>query len=286
MRKTLGASQSKGHKCDVPGKHKCVQQTFVAFNFGMQQTMLAGETSVCCLQRWRANKWKTHSKKLTFLLKQFADHHADFIFGCELGGLQQGVAAAKIDMGKIVRSVLPTAVCETSGVYFAVHNCLPAQRTRVTMVQSIVFAIPCGRKVDLFWQIFTVGYRDDDDKETTRGAAQSADSIGKRPLVGLSVRILHITIPSTGSSPSRSTRREIVKRALDFLAGAFNMTKDAAEAATQDAQQPARCELLRRFHGFSQWQLHATENGRSGDLFKERGMRNDRCSGCNLLDPL
>ena len=54
------------------------------------------------------------------------------------------------------------------------------------------------------------------------------------------------------------------------------MTKDAAEAATQDAQQPARCAPLQRFHGLSQWQLHATENGRSCDLFKERGMRNDQ----------
>ena len=59
-----------------------------------------------------------------------------------------------------------------------------------------------------------------------------------------------------------STRREIAKRALDFLAGVhsqewdmqlpigrllvgdFNMTKDAAEAATRDAQQPARCAPL------------------------------------------
>ena len=121
-----------------------------------------------------------------------------------------------------------------------------------------------------------MGYHDDDDKGATRGTAQSADSIGKRPLVGLSVGILHITMPSTGSSPSRSTRCEIVKRAFDFLAGDFNMTKDAAEAATQDAQQPARCEPLQRFHGLSRWQLHAIENGRSGDLFKERGMRNDQ----------
>ena len=105
--------------------------------------------------------------------------------------------------------------------------------------------------MDLFWQTFTVDYRDDDDKETTRRAAQPADSIGKKPLVGFSVGILHITIPSAGSSPSRNTRREIVKRALDFLAGDFNMTKDAAEAATQDAQQPARCALLQRFHGLS-----------------------------------
>ena len=122
-------------------------------------------------------------------------------------------------MDKIVHSVLPNAECETSGAYFAVHNCQPLDDARVTRVQSGIWQIPSGRKVDLFWQIFTMGYRDDDDKETTRGASQSADSIGKRPLVGLSVGILHITIPSTGSSPGLSARREIVKRALDFLAG-------------------------------------------------------------------
>ena len=66
MPKTLGASQSKGNKFDGPGKHKCVQQTFVAFNF---------------------------------------------IFGCELGRLQQGVKHANIGMDKIVHSVVPTAEC-------------------------------------------------------------------------------------------------------------------------------------------------------------------------------
>ena len=109
-----------------------------------------------------------------------------------------------------------------------------------------------------------------------------------------------------------STRREIVKRALDFLAGLhsqewdtklpigrllvgdFNMTNDVAEAATQIAQQPARCAPFQRLNGLSRWQFHATENGNSGDLFaamgctvetmvvpigasfKERGMRNDQ----------
>lgn len=191
-------------------------------------------------------------------------------------------------MGKIVRSALPTAEWETSGAYFSIHNCL-AELPKVTSVQSGVFAIPCGRKVDLFWQMFTVDYRDDDDKDTTRGAAQPADSICKKPMLGLSVGILHITIPSKGSSPSMGTRREIVERALDFLAGLhsqewdmqlpigrllvgdFNMTKDEAEAATQDAQQPARCAPFHSFHGLSRWQLHATENGRSGDLFAAMG---------------
>ena len=89
-----------------------MKQAFVAFNFGVQQNMLAGE-----------NKWKAHSTTLAYILQQFADHDADFIFGCELGGLQQGVKHANIDMDKIVHSVLPTAECETSGAYFAVHNC-------------------------------------------------------------------------------------------------------------------------------------------------------------------
>ena len=59
--------------------------------------MLAGE-----------NKWQAHSATLAYILQQFADHDADFFFGCELGGLQQGVKHAHIDMDKIVHSVLPT----------------------------------------------------------------------------------------------------------------------------------------------------------------------------------
>ena len=56
-----------------------------------------------------------------------------------------------------------------------------------------------------------------------------------------------------------------------LLVGDFNMTKDESEAATQDAQQPARCATFQRFHGLSRWQLHATEIGRSGDLFAAMG---------------
>ena len=146
---------------------------FVAFNFGVQQNMLD--------ENW--NRWKEHSKQLAKILENFADCGADFIFGCELGGLRAGVKKANINMDKIVHSVLPHAECETSGACFAVHNCLPLDDARVTSVQSCIWQIPCGRKVDLFWQIFTVGYRDDDDDdyETTRGAAQSADSLASSP---------------------------------------------------------------------------------------------------------
>ena len=38
-----------------------------------------------------------------------------------------------------------------------------------------------------------------------------------------------------------------------------------------DAQLPARWAPFQRFHGLSRWQLHATENGRSGDLFAAMG---------------
>ena len=163
------------------------------------------ETKVCCFQLWRATgdadrgeEVEGTRQKLAFVLEQFANHDAAFIFGCELGGLRQGVAATQRNMGNIVRSALPTAEWQTSGAYFSIHNCL-AELPKVTMVQSGVFEIPCGRKVDLFWQMFTVDYRDDDDKETTRGAAQPADSIGKKSVVGLSVGILHITMPPKGS---------------------------------------------------------------------------------------
>ena len=41
------------------------------------------------------------------------------------------------------------------------------------------FALPFGRKVNLFWQIFTLGYRDCDNSETSRGLAQFADPLSK-----------------------------------------------------------------------------------------------------------
>ena len=92
-----------------------MKQAFVAFKFRMQQNMLVVES-----------KRKAYSKKLADILQQLAHYDADFIFGCELGGLQQGVKYVDIDMNKIVHSALPIAECETSGAYFAVNNCLTA----------------------------------------------------------------------------------------------------------------------------------------------------------------
>ena len=66
-----------------------------------------------------------------------------------------------------------------------------------------------------------------------------------------------------------------------LLVGDFNMTKDVAEAATQNSQQPARCAPFQRLHGPSRWQLHATENGRSGDLFAAMG-----CTIDEILVPI
>ena len=61
------------------------------------------------------NRWKEHSKQLAKILNKFADCGADFIFGCELGGLREGVKKANINMDQIVHSVLPNAEGETSG---------------------------------------------------------------------------------------------------------------------------------------------------------------------------
>ena len=90
LSKALGAFQSKRNKFDGEGKHQCMKHTFVAFNVGVQQTTPTGE-----------QKWKEHAKKFAFLLEQFADHDAAFIFGCELGGLRQGVAATQRNMATL-----------------------------------------------------------------------------------------------------------------------------------------------------------------------------------------
>ena len=81
-------------------------------------------------------RWKEHSKQLATILQKFADCGADFIFGCELRGLREGVKKVNINKDRIVHSVLPDATCNTSGAYFAVHNCLPVKDTRVPKVQS------------------------------------------------------------------------------------------------------------------------------------------------------
>ena len=101
MPNTLGASQSQEDTFDGLINHLCVQYAFVAFNFGVPQTML----------NENAKRWKEHSKQLAKILEKFADCGADFIFGCELGGLREGVKKVNINMDKIVHSVLPYAEC-------------------------------------------------------------------------------------------------------------------------------------------------------------------------------
>ena len=56
-----------------------------------------------------------------------------------------------------------------------------------------------------------------------------------------------------------------------LLVGDFNMTKDVAEPATQNALRPTRCALFQRSKGLNRWQFHATGNGRRGDLFAAMG---------------
>ena len=59
-----------------------------------------------------AKRWKEHSKQLAKILEKFADCGADFIFGCELGGLREGVKKVNININKIVHSERPNAECK------------------------------------------------------------------------------------------------------------------------------------------------------------------------------
>ena len=86
-----------------------------------------------------AKKSKKHSKQLAKILEKFADCGAHFIFGCELHKLREGVKKVNINIDKFIHNVLPNAQGKTYGAYFAVNNCRPAQRTKVTTMQSGVF---------------------------------------------------------------------------------------------------------------------------------------------------
>ena len=71
----------------------------------------------------------------------------------------------------------------------------------------------------MVWQIFILSYRDYDNYETTRGAAEFPDSLRKYTLMVLAICILHITTTAKELKPLINKKRQIVKLALNFLAG-------------------------------------------------------------------
>ena len=102
-----GASQPAGDM-----QHAYHNLTLVSFNFGIQQSMMTSAS------------WDTHADKLALLLNTIDDAvKPDFIFGCEMGGHQQGFSHAGFDFQNIVEQGLYSgAVSNTSGSYAAVWN--------------------------------------------------------------------------------------------------------------------------------------------------------------------
>ena len=226
-------------------------------------------------------KWQNHALKFSDLLQQFSTHDTDFILGCEMGGMCQGVKEAHVDMENVVKSALPYGICKSAGAYFSIHN---IQHKCADMVNSGVHALDSGRDVDLHWMLFTVDYRcasrPPDSDMDLRDASQPADSIIGQPGCGFAVGILHIPIPSRGTAPTLAGRRRVLQQALDFMAalhahrwekdlpiarllvGDFNMKLNEAEAATQDTLPPTQCAPFQFHNDFNKWQLTAISTPR------------------------
>ena len=137
----LIATTAMATRVEAPSHH-WASFSVVSFNFGMQQTMLTP-----------GKKASRHQDTLAQLFNVFGNEiKAHFIFGCEMGGHQQGFAHAGVDLGQIVRSVLPHAECHTQGAYASVWN---TSGQRATCIQSDIFRI-LDRDVDMVWNIFEV----------------------------------------------------------------------------------------------------------------------------------
>ena len=223
----------------------CLALHIVSFNFGIEQQMIES-----------ARAWgKKHSVTLRDLLDGMGNTCSnDFIFGSEMGGVDQGFEQARISIKHIVNDALPGAACASSGAYLSVWNIKTAGAAAV--VDEGTWSSPIGQRVHMRWQAFDI---------TLRDASQLACK-----KVGFIVGNMHIPIPSKGKAPSRTTKRSIVKLALTHLAltvpeawrlypsedfpvlrilvGDCNLEKDEAANATQDVD-PAPISHLQRTCG-------------------------------------
>jgi len=263
-----------------------VKFNVISFNFGINQAMLDSE------RQWN-NK---HGKKLRAIIHKCGDVAlGDFIFGSEMGDHREGFEQSPANFREVVGLAHPGAECNTNGAYSSVWNV--ANRKESTLLEQGTYTVPCGRDVDMHWQIFLI---------QRSGASQSAVV---KP-VGLIVGNLHIVCAT--NPPSEATKKRIVKMCLNYLAdlhvpdwesssdnpvarilvGDCSLKREGAEAATQCAKSPASGIPCQTRGALSKWQVLSSEEGLSGDVmfatgctlepvsvaigksFRDRGMRN------------
>ena len=142
------------------------------------------------------NKRKAYSKQLAYILQQFADYDADFIFGCEVGGPQQDSLAAVLEFQRTVREGFdPGADWDTAKSYCAFWN---KGDTCVTKLSTSIWPAPYDSTVHFVCTTFEVH---------PGGARQPADEA-----FYLIVGNLHVP-----SSRSIRTSRRIVNGCLHCL---------------------------------------------------------------------
>ena len=228
----------------------------VSFNMGMPQSMLDSD------RRWRTQ----HVFKVSEVLTKLG-HGAgsDLVFCSEVGDMRKGFSASNVDYNHIMEDALPGASYVTSGAYLNVWN---IQNRAAAVVASATWSTSTGHTTDMHWQAFDLTYRD---------APQLADRAAPQraaPKVGLLVGNMHITAGK--HKASIATKRRILQQALqhltslevnewrerrDFkvmrlLVGDCNLTKEDAEAATQNVHLPpfALTSLQRNLH-VCQWEV-------------------------------
>ena len=228
----------------------------VSFNMGMPQSMLDSD------RRWRTQ----HVFKVRDVLTKLG-HGAgsDLVLCSEVGDMRKGFRASNVDYNHIMQDALPGASYVTSGAYLNVWN---IQNRAAAVVDSDTWSASAAHTTDMHWQAFDLTFRD---------APQLADRAASQlaaPKVGLLVGNMHITAGK--HKASIATKRRILQQALqhltslevnewrerrDFkvmrlLVGDCNLTKEDAQAATQNVHLPRRMStsLQRNLH-VCQWEV-------------------------------
>ena len=246
-----GAAQPVG---TVPSDHvaECVGIRVVSFNCGIQQTMLESG------KQWN----QKHVLKFRDLLQGLGPSSGShFVFCSEVGDARKGVQEANVDVGHIVLDAMPGgADVSTSGAYLHVWN---VQNKATTLVQQGTWSASPAHTTDMYWQAFDLDYRD-----ATQLAGTSAPH-----KVGLLVGNMHIPVGRV-NPPSMATRKRFVESALQhltdvdvgawqgrdnftvvrILVGDCNMSKDLANACTQDRPSPRLTPLQNKFD-LSNWEV-------------------------------
>ena len=234
---------------------ECVGIGVVSFNFGMPQSMLES------VRKWN----REHVYRFCDVLRTLG-HAAgnDFVLGSEVGDVRKGFRVANVDFQHVVREALPGAACSSSGAYLHVWN---VRHQAAAVVAEGTWTATTSHTTDVHWQAFELTYRD---------ASQLADRDAPQlaaPKVGVLVGNMHI--PAGGSRvPTQATRRRIVDNVLQHLAsldvdgwrgrrnfpvmrllvGDCNLSRQTAQAVTQQARSPELTALQRDF-GLSRWQV-------------------------------